>query len=276
MPTSEFCVVVLGWGWHFGRYSACAFTLHGLILPRIKCCPGQRLSWTQYLCGFTQRFKDCKDTVFGQVTTGPLPVLSILSPHSKPGKLFNWCTLFRLVATCSNETLRYKDHWRNFADCTVCAQTLRTASTAVEVTRCLTVLTNGCFALTTPLRVSKEEKWRRAVRSRSSEDCRRLLINFNRNATSFRQDGFNPDLAAPETITHIMAVEQKCLGLVSACRRISCRYEYRTFRLQGHKNNTLHTDRQTDRFLRFSNVSKVTKYSSAVDPIPAHRSTRYY
>lgn len=135
-----------------------AFTLHGLILPRTKRCPGQRLSWTQHFCGFTQRFKDCKDTVFGQVTIEPLPVLSILSPHSQPDKLFKWCTLFRLLATRSTETLRYKVHWRNFADCTVCARTLGTASIPVEVIRCLRVLTYGCLALTTPLHVSKEGK----------------------------------------------------------------------------------------------------------------------
>lgn len=127
--------------------------------------------------------KDCKDIVFRQVTIEPFPVLSILSPHSQPDKLFKWCSLFRLLATCSTEKLQYKVHWRNFADCTACAHTLRTASTPVEVTRCSTVLTHGCVALTTPLHVSEEGKCRRAVRSRSSEDRRRLLINFNRNAT---------------------------------------------------------------------------------------------
>lgn len=49
--------------------------------------------------------KDCKDIVFRQVTIEPFPVLSILSPHSEPDKLFKWCSLFRLLATCSTETL---------------------------------------------------------------------------------------------------------------------------------------------------------------------------
>ena len=135
-----------------------AITLHGLILPRTKCCPLQRLSWTQHFCGFTQRFKACKDTVFGQVTIKLLPVLSILSPHSKPDKLFKWCTLLRLLATCNTETLRYRVHWRNFADFTVCVQTLWTVSTPVEVTSCLTVLTYECLALTKALHVGKEGK----------------------------------------------------------------------------------------------------------------------
>jgi len=126
---------------------------HGPNVVQGKVCLGLDISAVSL-----SACKACKDTVFRQVTTEPFPVLSILSPHSEPDKLFKWCSPFLLLATCSTETLRYKVHWRNFADCTVCAQNLGTASIPVEVTRCLTGLTYGRLALTTPLHVNEQGK----------------------------------------------------------------------------------------------------------------------
>ena len=142
----------------------------------------------------------------------PSQSFSILWPHSEPEKLFKWCRIFSLLATCSTETLWYTVHWR------YSTQKLRTASTPIEVTRRLTVWHTDGWRWQHLSMSGEERKRQRTARSRSSEEYRRLLINFNRNATyqgkqASVKTGLNRILRLLKQLHRLWQLSRNALGL---------------------------------------------------------------